>query len=314
MPDVLKPAPLKRRATIGIISPASPPRNEDYLQRGVQYVESLGYRVKLGKHAMRSFNGYLAGTDEQRVEDIEAMFANPKIDAIFCGRGGYGCSRILHKLNYDLIAANPKILVGFSDITALQSAIFRKTGLVTFSGPMPSVDMRDEFDAFAEETFWRMLTATDPVGVVSQPEEIVSLRSGSARGRLLCGTLSIFASLCGTPFAPSVRKAIYLLEDIGEEPYRIDRLLSQLENAGVFAKASGIAFGQFTGIPTTITTPQPPVSAVVQEYVERLGLPALGNLLFGHQAKKLTLPFGVMARINGTTGALELLEAGTEAR
>ncbi len=313
MRTVRKPPPLKRRATIGVISPASPQRNDEYLHRGVRYLESIGYRVKLGKHALRRYNGYLAGTDDERIEDIESMFADPKIHAIFCARGGYGTSRILQRLNYDLIAANPKIFVGFSDLTALQSAIFRKTGLVTFSGAMPSVDMRDEFDAYAEESFWNILTSTQPAGVIAQPEEIVTLRTGAARGRLLCGNLSLFASLCGTPFAPAERKALYLIEDIGEEPYKIDRLLSQMENAGVFAKAGGIAFGQFTGIPTDRSaTPQPPVSTVIQEYVERLGLPALGNLLYGHQAKKLTLPFGAMARIDGSKGTLELLEAGTE--
>ena len=313
MQNALKPPPLKRRATIGIISPASPQRNDDYLHRGVRYLESLGYRVQLGRHALRRYNGYLAGTDDERLEDIESMFADPKIDAVFCARGGYGTTRILRRIDYDLIAAHPKIFVGFSDTTALQCAIFRKTGLITFSGAMPSVDMRDEFDSYSEEWFWTMLTSTEPRGAVEQPEEIVALHPGTARGRLHCGTLSLFASLCGTPFAPAGRKALYLLEDIGEEPYRVDRMLSQMENAGLFAKAGGIAFGQFTGVPADRSaTPQPPVSTVLEEYVQRLGLPALGNVLYGHQSKKLTLPFGALARIDGNRGVLELIEAGTE--
>lgn len=313
MQTVLKPPPLKRRATIGIISPSSPQRNDDYLNRGIRYLESLGYRVKVGKHALRRYNGYLAGTDQERIEDIEAMFANPKIDAIFCARGGYGTPRILHKLNYDLIAANPKIFVGFSDITALQCALFRKTGLVTFSGAMPAVDMRDEFDPYSEECFWKILTSTEPYGAIQQPEEIVALHPGTARGRLYCGTLSLFAALCGTPFLPDARKAVYLFEDVGEEPYRIDRMLSQMENAGLFAKAGGVSFGQFTAIPTDRSaTPQPPISTVLEEYVKRIDLPALGNLLYGHQAKKLTLPFGTTVRIDGNKGVLELTEAATQ--
>lgn len=314
MQDVLKPPPLKRRATIGIISPASPQRNDDYLHRGANYLESLGYRVKIGANALKRYNGYLAGTDDERLQDIESMFANPKIDAIFCARGGYGSSRLLGRLNYDLIAANPKIFVGFSDITALQSAIFRKTGLITFSGAMPSVDMRDSFDPDAEEWFWSVLTSTEPPGPIRQTDVVVPLHPGKARGRLYCGTLSLFASLCGTPFAPPSGRAVYLFEDIGEEAYRIDRMLSQLENAGVFNRAKGIAFGQFTQIPTDrAATPQPPLAVVLQEYVERLRLPAVGNLLFGHQPKKLTLPFGVTTILNGNEGTLHLAEAGVQA-
>lgn len=310
MQHALKPAPLKNRATIGIISPASPQRNDDYLHRGVRYLESLGYRVKIGTNALKRYNGYLAGTDDDRLRDIETMFADPKINAIFCARGGYGSSRLLNKLNYDLIAANPKIFVGFSDITALQSAIFRKTGLITFSGAMPAVDMRDDFDSDAEQWFWQALTSPEPAGIIRQTEVIVPLHSGKARGRLYCGTLSLFASLCGTPFAPP-SKGIYLFEDIGEEPYRIDRMLSQLENAGTFAKAKGMAFGQFTQIPTDRSaTPQPPLTVVLQEYVERLGLPSIGNLLFGHQQKKLTLPFGAVAVLDGNAGTLSITEAG----
>lgn len=311
MQHILKAPPLPRRATIGIISPASPQRNDDYLHRGAQYLESLGYRVKIGKHALKRYNGYLAGDDEQRKHDIETMFADKSIDAIFCARGGYGSSRLLPMLDYNLIASHPKIFVGFSDITALQAAIFRKTGLITFSGAMPSVDMRDEFDPYAEELFWRILTATEPLGAISQPDDIVPLHSGRVRGRLYCGTLSLFASLCGTPFAPQYTKSILLLEDIGEEPYRIDRMLSQLENSGVFAKTRALALGQFTGIPTTrAATPQPLLSTVLQEYVQRLQLPAVGNVLFGHQPRKLTLPYGAVAVLNGNNGTLSLAEAG----
>lgn len=311
MQHILKAPPLQPRATIGIISPASPQRNDNYLHKGAQYLESLGYRVKIGEHALRRYNGYLAGDDSQRKHDIETMFADTNIDAIFCARGGYGSSRLLHTLNYDLIASHPKIFVGFSDITALQAAIFRKTGLITFSGAMPAVDMRDTFDPYAEEQFWRILTDTKPLGPIKQPDDIVPLYPGKVRGRLLCGTLSLFASLCGTPFAPQYAKSLLLLEDIGEEPYRIDRMFSQLENAGVFTKTRGIALGQFTGTPTTrAATPQPPLSTVLQEYVHRLQLPALGNVLFGHQSRKLTLPYGAMAILNGNEGTLSIAEAG----
>ncbi|MGA1413655.1 MAG: S66 peptidase family protein [Candidatus Kapaibacteriota bacterium] len=144
--NILKPHPLNPGAKIGIISPASPQRDPDRLRRGIAYLESKGYQIQLGKHALNSYAGYLAGTDEQRVEDIHAMFADESIDAIMCARGGYGTTRILSSLNYELIRSNPKIFVGFSDTTALQSAILKNSGLITFSGAMPSVDFADDID------------------------------------------------------------------------------------------------------------------------------------------------------------------------
>lgn len=310
MTKLLKPKILPKNATIGIISPASPQRNEDFLLRGVKYLESLGYRVELGKNVWKRHNEYLAGTDEERIDDIEYMFANPKIDAIFCSRGGYGTPRILKYLNYSIIEQNPKIFVGFSDITALQSAIFRKTGIVTFSGAMPAVDMRDEFLPESEEFFWKILTTTKPIGEVHQSEPMRPMRQGIAKGRMYCGNLSLFASLIGTPFSPNFRGGILLAEDIGEEPYRIDRLLSHFENSGIFDLVRGIAFGQFTDIPKNrAATPQPDILTVLEEYSQRAKLPAISNVLFGHLQKKLTLPFGIRAEINGHLGKMSLLES-----
>jgi muramoyltetrapeptide carboxypeptidase len=306
--SIIKPKPLPKNAVIGLVSPASPQRDPQRLERGIIYLERCGYRVELGRSAKKSWGGYLAGTDEERCSDIEEMFANPKIDALFCTRGGYGTSRFLSQLDYKLIRKNPKILVGFSDTTALQSAIFRKSGLITFSGAMPSVDMADTFDPFSEEWFW---------GIISHPEFYQNnaasgerLYSGATHGRLYCGNLTVMASLFGTPYSPKWNGGILLVEDIGEEPYRIDRMLSQCENIGLWNKLSGLCFGQFTAENIRQSTvPQRPMEEVLAEYARRAELPSIGNLLYGHQSKKITLPFGITAEIPENEPILRLIES-----
>ncbi|HYF03010.1 MAG TPA: LD-carboxypeptidase [Patescibacteria group bacterium] len=306
----LKAKPLRKNATIGIISTSSPQRDPTRLERGITYLESLGYRVELSKHALKSTAGYLAGTDEERLEDIHGMFADKRIDAIFCARGGYGSPRMLLKLDYELIRKKPKIFAGFSDVTALQCAIFKHTGLITFSGAMPSVDMADSFHPESEESFWRILTNPEPLGEVKQSEPIEVFKKGHAAGRLFCGNLTMFSMLCGTPFLPDFKNAVLLSEDIGEEPYRIDRILSQFENCGFFKELSGLAFGRFTQEnlrPTTV--PQRTMEEVLKEFTERAGLPTIANVLYGHQAKKLTLPFGAMCEMDAEKGVLKIGES-----
>ncbi|MES2765330.1 MAG: LD-carboxypeptidase [Bacteroidota bacterium] len=307
---VLKAKPLKNNATIGIISTSSPQRDPARLDRSITYLESLGYRVELSKNALKSTAGYLAGTDEERLDDMHAMFADDKIDAIFCARGGYGSPRVLSKIDYELIRKNPKIFAGFSDVTALQCAIFKNTGLITFSGAMPSVDMADEFHPESEESFWNVLKNGEPLAEISQSEPIEVFKKGRAEGRLFCGNLTMFSVLCGTPFLPDFKNAILLSEDIGEEPYRIDRMLSQLENCGIFKELSGLAFGRFTQEnlrPTTV--PQRTIDEVLKEFTGRANLPAIANILYGHQPKKLTLPFGVMCAMNADEGVLKITES-----
>jgi muramoyltetrapeptide carboxypeptidase len=307
---ILKAKPLKDNATIGIISPSSPQRDPARLERGIKYLESLGYRVELSKNALKSTAGYLAGTDEERLDDMHAMFADDKIDAIFCARGGYGSPRVLSKIDYKLIAKNPKIFAGFSDVTALQCAIFKNTGLITFSGAMVSVDMADGFLKESEESFWRVLKNPEPLGDIVQSEPIEVFKKGKAEGRLFCGNLTMFSMLCGTPYLPELKSAVLLTEDIGEEPYRIDRILSQFENCGFFKELSGLAFGRFTQEnlrPTTV--PQRSIDEVLQEFTERAGLPAIANVLYGHQTKKLTLPFGAMCEMDADRGVLTIGES-----
>ena len=307
MTQLIKPKPLQIGDTIGIISPASPQRDETRLFKGIEYLKSKGFNVKLGENALKSYGGYLAGTDEERLSDIESMFADPEIKAIFCARGGYGTPRLLKKLNYGLITNNPKIFVGFSDTTALQCAIHKYTGLITYSGAMPSVDMVD-FHEWSEKVFWQVTLSDEPLGELGQEEPIEPVFDGVAEGKLIGGNLSLLASLCGTPYTPDWSGSILICEDIGEEPYRVDRLLCQLDNAGVFDSIAGIVFGQFTEStlrPTSV--PQRDVNEVIEEYASRIALPAVKNVMYGHQRVKWTLPLGGMAKIDGTKGTLTLL-------
>ncbi len=300
------PTQLYSGDTIGILSPASPQRDEKRLYAGIQYLENQGFSVQLGEYALARYAGYLAGTDAERASDIMTMFTNPDIKAIVCARGGYGTPRLLSLLDYEVIAANPKIFVGFSDTTALQCALYTYSGLVTFSGAMASVDM-PEFDPWSEKVFWQALMSSEPLGNLQQPTPIQPLFEGKACGRLMGGNLSILASLCGTPFAPDWQDCILVCEDVGEEPYRVDRLFTQLALTGVFDQIAGIAFGQFTDSsqrPTSV--PQRSVQEVCEEFAVMAQKPAIMNLQYGHTSQKWTLPIGVIAEIDGTNGTIKI--------
>lgn len=307
---MLIPKRLPKNAVIGIVSPASPQRDPSRLDRGIRYLESLGYRVELGRAARRSHAGYLAGTDEERLSDLMDMFANDRIDAIMCARGGYGTMRLLGDIDYRVIRRHPKIFVGFSDTTALQLAIWKKTALVTFSGAMPSVDMADTFDGESEEWFWRTLTSARPLGPLKQSLPTTTLQRGTAEGHLLGGNLSVFVSLLGTPWMPALKDSVLVLEDVGEETYRIDRMLTQLSLAGIPSSSVATVFGQFTQkVVRGSSTQTRNVSEVLMEYAARSTGPVLGNLMYGHERKKLTLPMGVRASISTRSRYLKLIDA-----
>jgi muramoyltetrapeptide carboxypeptidase len=310
---ILKPARLRSGDTIGIVAPASPVFPEDKLEQAKKHLQHLGYRVKLGKH-VRNMHGYLAGLDHERARDINAMFADTSVNAIFCLRGGYGSPRLLPLLDYALIKRNPKIFVGFSDITALCCAIFAQTGLITFSGPMLVSDMTQP-DDFSQQNLWRMLTKNRTFGTYKNHSEhhLVGIKNGTATGRLIGGNLTLLAALCGTPYLPSLDKSILYFEDIGEEPYRVDRMLSQLENIGALEKLAGLAIGQMTDC-TEDDEEKPTLSLedVIADYLVPLpkSAPALANLSYGHVKHKLTLPVGAKARLiaRGKKASLEIME------
>lgn len=305
----LLPRPLPRRATIGIIAPASPQRDPERLQRGVRYLEQLGHTVVIAPHVHDRYGAYLAGTDTDRAADVMAMMTDPRIDAVFCSRGGYGSARLLDRLDYRALARRRMLLVGFSDITALQMALWRKIGLVTFSGALPSVDMADEMDSHTEEWFWRALSSPRPLGPIHQPWPTTTVQRGTAEGRLIGGNLSVFVTLMGTPYQPPSKDSILVLEDVGEETYRIDRMLLHLKQAGVLGAVSGLITGQWSqsGRPQG-STPHRPVEDLLREIAPAVNGPVISELMYGHEAQKLTLPFGVLVRVSSRGTGLRFLE------
>lgn len=308
--SLLVPPPLRPGDLIGVIAPSSPQRDDERLRAGMRRLERLGFRVRPGKHLWNRY-GYLAGSDAERIEDFNAMARDPEVRMIVAGRGGYGATRILEELDYDALRRDPKIVLGFSDVTAVNLALLAKIGLVSLSGAMPGVDMwTEEPEPFAEESFLRA-TAGNWSGMLPNPPEDpppTGLFPGKAEGRLLPANLTLLAALCGTPYMPDPDGAILLIEEIGEEAYRVDRLLSQLWNAGILKRISGLALGAFTGTdPTRISIDPLPIGEVFAEYVRRAAVPAVQGIPYGHIARKLTLPVGAPARIDGEAGTIELL-------
>ena len=302
--DVIKPARLNKGDLISIISPASAPLDASKVHHGARYFESLGYRVTISKNVF-NLKGYLAGTDEERAEDLNQAFADKNVKAIICSRGGYGTPRILDKIDYGIIKHNPKIFVGYSDITALQLAIFKRTGLVTFSGPMMAVEFGVEFgkkiDPFTEEKFFDMVTGRREIGVVKGHREYRLSFQGrkKARGRLIGGNLSMITSILGTEYVPDFSGRVLLLEEVSEEPYSIDRMLTQLRLAGILRKISGLALGQFTNCaPEEPDKPYRTLEQIFKEDLLSQGETAVANIPYGHLPVKLTLPIGVLVSID----------------
>jgi muramoyltetrapeptide carboxypeptidase len=294
---------------IGVVSPASPIDDPTRLEQGIRYLESCGYRAMTGTHVGQR-SGYLAGTDEERAGDLHAMFADRRVKAIMCIRGGYGTPRLLAHINYAMIRKNPKIFVGYSDITALHLAFWARARLVTFHGPMLGVDMAGAMDPFAEEAFWRLLTA--PVRrqhLIPPGGGTERLTPGRGTGRLLGGNLSLLLSLFGTRYLPALHRALLFLEEVGEEPYRVDRMLTQLRNAGVFRSVAGIVLGHFSDCtPKDPAKPSQTVGEIVQGIAAGCRGPFVTGLPFGHERKMITIPLGVRAVLDGDAGTLELLE------
>jgi len=296
---LIKPSGLRVGDVVGIISLAGPV-SHNKLEKGKEYLRKRGFRVAVGKF-VEARSGFFAGTDSERLEDFHKMFFSPEVRAVFISRGGYGCSRLLSGIDYTLIRRRPKVLVGFSDITAIQLALHRLSGLVTFYGPMVSSDMSGRLSDKFEEQFWSTISKGEKNSGQSlfQFSRVRIIKHGKASGRLLGGCISLINSLLGTIYFPDFRNSILFLEDINEEPYRIDRHLTQLRLAGVFKSIKGLVFGKFAHCKSidrrfsNIT-----VDDVITEQTAELDIPVISNVAFGHVPRKLTLPQGVKANID----------------
>jgi muramoyltetrapeptide carboxypeptidase len=305
---ILKPKALRRGDVIGIAAPASPPASEEALAKGIRYLEQLGYRIELGPHIYHR-RGYLAGTDDERTSDLHQLFANPRVKAIFTVRGGYGAMRVLPNLDFNLIRRNPKILLGYSDITALQLALFAKAGLVTFSGPMVSVEMAEGLNGAAEERLWDTLRSTKPPDVIKIKQRELSIyEKGSATGRVLGGNLAMISALVGSRYLPGDERHLLLMEEIDEKPYRIDRILLQMKRTKFLSKARGVLLGKFIGCEPSPGKPSLSLEQIFQDVFRPYGIPVMGHIHYGHVKYPLTIPIGINARMNTKEGTITFLE------
>jgi muramoyltetrapeptide carboxypeptidase len=291
--------PLEAGAHVALIAPAGPLQKPEDLPRAQENARTLGWEPIVGTHATERI-GYLAGHDRDRLNDINRALRDPKIDAIWCLRGGYGMMRILTGVDYDALSRAPKTIIGYSDVTALHAAVQRKCRLITFHGPTA----REMLTDFSRDSFQRaVVSQTDSCGVAPNAREI---NAGTAEGRLVGGNLAVLSSLCGTPYMPDLADGILVLEDINEPVYRIDRMLQQLRLAGVLNGCKAIVFGDCTSCPEDAGGGGRPFDEVLGEFAHSLGVPCLAGIPVGHIAEQWTIPLGATAKLDTGTRTLSV--------
>lgn len=294
---------------VALIAPAGPVPDQDGVRGAVNGLEKLGFAVKVFPGCSERY-GYLSGRDEVRARDVNAAFSDPEIGGVICLRGGYGTPRILDRLDYAAIAANPKIFCGYSDITGLHVAFERRCGFPTFHAPMP-VEFSSGWDEFTWNGWLRAVTSVQPLGLLRNPpgEPVFTLLGGCARGPVIGGNLSLIAAGIGTPYEIDTAGRLLLLEDIGEEPYRIDRMLTQLRLAGKFRDCAGVIVGDWHNCGAEHPEHSLSVMQVLEDVVLPCGKPAVYNLKAGHCKPKVTVPFGVEAVLDADAGTVCFVES-----
>lgn len=299
--------------TIGITAPASPTKIELVL-KAVKAVEALGFRVRLGETCLLNDGGYVAGKPEDRAEELTNMFQDPEIDAIMCMRGGYGSPQILDALDYDSIVHHPKLFIGYSDITALHIALLQRANLATVHGPMAASELSRDMSSYTINSLQKTIMTSAPIGKLVNPigEDIICLVEGEACGEIVGGNLCLISDLMGTPYELDTRGKLLFLEDIGEEPYRIDRMLTQLALAGKFADPSGIILGTWTDCQSRLYPAGSDVLQVCKNIIVPFQKPTIYNLQAGHCNSPLSLPLGVKATLYAERKELIIEESVVE--
>jgi muramoyltetrapeptide carboxypeptidase len=279
---------------------------------GIRKIEDLGFRISLAPNVLNQ-KKYLAGTESERLDDFHKMFLDPEIDGIICLRGGYGSMKILSGINYKTVRRNPKLFIGYSDITALQLALWKMTGLVTFSGPMLSSDLGRKASDFTLSHFYSAVTDPRPLGAVpfAPGVKTTTIHPGRSRGHLIGGNLTMVAATLGTPYEIDTRGSILFLEDVDEQPYRVDRMLQQLRLAGKFNRAAGVVFGECVNCEADDKYTSFTLLEVIETALTGLHIPCFYGLSAGHGVHKATLPLGVRAEIDADKCILKITEAAT---
>ena len=299
----IKPKALKAGDTLGLVAPASPIYESSVFDEMLTNLQDLGFNLKLGKY-VRNQRGYLAGTDQQRADDLMNMFRDPQVDGVMCIRGGWGCNRILPLLDYDVFRNNPKAFCGFSDITSLHMAMYQKSDLITFHGPVG----KSNWNPFTVDAFKEIILEgeTPTFEIPADDKRNFVITPGTIEGKLLGGNLSVLVSMIGSDYLPSFENAILYLEDVGESVYRIDRMLTQLKLSGVLNQISGFVFGKCTNCDAgdnSLTLEQ-----VFDDHIKPLDIPAFYGAMISHEDDNITLPVGLKAGIDATKKTIRVLE------
>jgi muramoyltetrapeptide carboxypeptidase len=298
--QVVRPAALRPGDRVRVVAPAGVP--DTRLARGIEILQSFGLVVETGEHLYDRY-GYLAGTDEARLADLNAAFRDPGVRGVFAARGGYGTQRVIDGLDLAAVRRNPKVCVGFSDLTVLSGRLWTEARLVSFYGPM--VNWTDSRTGPVEaESLRRAVMTTDPIVLTRDPAEPSSAVAvpGTATGTLLGGNLTMLQAGLHTRDLPDLRGAVLVFEDTDESPYSYDRMLTQLRRSGALRRIAGVAIGQFTNAP--VTAGQWTAAQAVQDRLGDLGVPVLGGLRIGHGIGQLTIPLGTRATIDVAAGTL----------
>jgi muramoyltetrapeptide carboxypeptidase len=310
MQTYLFPRFLSPGDTIGVIAPASAaPRAQ--IIRGVNYLMSRGYHVKTAANLVqRKF--YLAGSDEERARILEEFILDPEVAGIICARGGYGVLRILDRLDYHRLSqVPPKMIVGYSDVTGLHLAFLKRLGWIGYSGPMLASDLGNDFDPYSAKWFWKIVGQHSYPLVLENPEDeaLKVWRSGVTEGTLLGGCLSIITALLGTPYIPSLKGAILLVEDIGEKTYRLDRQFQILKLHGVFDQIAGLLVGRFVKCFPRNAVLSFTLEELLEDIVGEYNFPVITNLAYGHIRRRLTVPIGARVRLETDPPKVTILGA-----
>jgi len=312
--NVVKPPRLRRGDTVGLIVPASANWDPMEIDILLEALSVLGLKGRLGAH-VDDRRGYFAGRDEDRAADLNSMLRDPGINAIHCIRGGWGAARLLPLLDFEAAARQPKALIGYSDITALLLALHARTGIVTFHGPNGSGEWNRTNVDWMQRVLWRgeMATFVNPreteETIVPEAHRTRTLYPGKARGRLIGGNLTVLTALVGTPYLPDFTDAVLFLEDVEEAPYRVDRMLVQLKQAGVLGRLRGVVWGTCTRCTPGEGFGSLTIPDVLNDHIASLRVPAYYGAMIGHLKEQFTLPIGVMVELDADAGTLRMLES-----
>ncbi|MGZ3522781.1 MAG: S66 peptidase family protein [Vulcanimicrobiaceae bacterium] len=303
---MIRPPALHPGDVVALVAPAGPLASADELSRACDVVRELGFEPRLSQNAGRR-DGYLAGSDDERASDFNDAASDPAVRGIFALRGGYGTMRILDRINYDALRDDPKVVLGYSDLTALLNAITARADLVTFHGPVAALSA---FTPSVVDSLRRAICVPEPLGAIPMPEtEIIA--GGQVRGRLAGGNLSLIASLIGTRYAVTMRDSLLFFEEVDEAPYRVDRMLTQLRLSGALLDAAGVLVGQCRNcdVDENHVYAQMPLSRVFHDRLGDLGVPVLAGASFGHIEEQWTIPIGATATLDADTRTLQVEEA-----